>query len=211
MPTSKCSEIIPLYWSVHIKLSEWKLLAWDVMALLYQHNFLYRGYLEKEVKGQQNTKLTFSVSNMWFQYHLEGKSLVWQICWSSQVIPFWNACFAIPASEFNLKLFPTIRTVHLSTHTIMHRLPCSTEKFHSCEVTCIFGCYEGMSLQNLLLDPDKCILYKGALESISKNSGNYSRLSKILTDILKIVFSSKENQFQEFYFPSLVPYRLLLL
>lgn len=194
-----------------IKLTRWKTLACEVMALLYQQNFLYRGRLQKEIKGQQNTIFTFPVSNTWFQYHLERKSLIWQVCWKSQVVPFWNACFAIPASDFTLKFFPAIRTVHLSPHAIMHRLPCSTEKVHSCEVTCIFGCYERMSLQNVLLDPEKCILYKGALGSVSKISGNSTRLSKILTDILKIVSSCKENKFQEFYFSSLLPYRLLLL
>lgn len=159
------------------------MLACDVMASLYQHNFLYRGYFQKEIKGQQNAELTFSVPNTWFQYHLERKSLIWQVCWSSQVIPFWNACFAIPASDFNLKLFPAIRTVHPSPHTIMLRLPCSTEKVHSCEATCIFSCYEGMSLQNVLLDPEKCKLYKGALGSVSQNSGNPTRLNEILMDI----------------------------
>lgn len=56
------------------------MLACDVMASLYQYRFLYGGYLQKEVKGQQNTKLTFSVFNTWFQYHLERKSLIWQVC-----------------------------------------------------------------------------------------------------------------------------------
>lgn len=93
----------------------------------------------------------------------------------------------------------------------MHRLPCSTQKVHSCEVTCIFSCYEGMSSQNLLLDPEKCVLYKGVWGSVSKNSSNSTRLSEIFIDILKTVFSSKENKFQELYFPSLLPYRLLLL
>lgn len=45
MPTSQCSVLIPDL-SI-IKLSRWKILACDVMTLLYQHNCLYRGYLQK--------------------------------------------------------------------------------------------------------------------------------------------------------------------
>ena len=56
------------------------MLACDVTASLCQYCFLSGGYLQKEVKGQQNTKLTFSVFNTWFQYHLERVSLIWQVC-----------------------------------------------------------------------------------------------------------------------------------
>lgn len=56
------------------------MLACDATASLYQYHFLYGGYLQEEVNGQQNPKLTFSVFKTWFQYHLERKSFIWQVC-----------------------------------------------------------------------------------------------------------------------------------
>lgn len=56
------------------------MLACAIKASLYHYRFLYGGYLQKQINGQQNTKLTFSVFHTRFQYHLEGKSLIWQVC-----------------------------------------------------------------------------------------------------------------------------------
>lgn len=56
------------------------MLASDDMASLYQYRFLCGGYLQKKSKRAAEYKITFSVFNTWFQYHLERKPLIWQVC-----------------------------------------------------------------------------------------------------------------------------------
>lgn len=176
------------------------MLAYDVMAVLYQHNFLNRRYLQNDMKGQQNTKLTFSVSNTWFQYHLERKSLIWQVCWSSQVIPFWNTCFAIPASDFNL-WFPAIRKVHPSPHTIIIGCPVPLKNFTAVKLLAVLAVMRECLCKMYYSIPRNGYYIRVHWDQFPKFQATWPDQAKYLLTFWKLFLPVKKINSRNFIFP----------
>lgn len=146
MPTFKCSKIIPLHWFVRNKIQQLENVGMWCYGFTVSISFsLWRVFAKRSKKGSriQNLPSLFSLlgsSVTWRESHWSGRfaEAVRSFPFAMHVLPF-----LLQTSD--LKLFPAIGTVPLP-HTPILRLSCSTENVRSCEVTCIFACFEGMSL-----------------------------------------------------------------